>query len=189
MIYNYITAVSIGVLAIVVIIVVVYILGRVFGIWHGPLRAEELRDIAEYGCTAEGCPGEVTCRSAIAYGVLCGQDAIYAQALWAKWRLRVETDKDHCTPKLRPGHRHDISGDLRAAIELDAELTRKQAFDTPYPLTHEAVDVEDMTLRLTHPGAYADDWAETTAFRGTSWADDQAAKRSAFRREMGLDAD
>lgn len=152
MIYNYITAVSIGVLAIVVIIVVVYILGRVFGIWHGPFRAEELRDIAEYGCTAEGCPGEVTCRSAIAYGLLCGQDAIYAQA-------------------------------------LDAELARKQAFDTPYPLTHEAVDVEDMTLRLTHPGAYADDWAETTAFRGTSWADDQAAKRSAFRREMGLDAD
>ena len=174
MIYNYITAVSIGVLAIVVIIVVVYILGRVFGIWRGPLRAEELRDIAEYGiwhCTAEGCPGEVTCRSAIAYGLLCGQDAIYAQAL--------ET----------ASHRHDISGDLRAAIELDAELTRKQAFDTPYPLTHEAVDVEDMTLRLTHPGAYADDWAETTAFRGTSWADDQAAKRSAFRREMGLDAD
>lgn len=155
MIYNYITAVSIGVLAIVVIIVVVYILGRVFGIWRGPFRAEELRDIAEYGiwhCTAEGCPGEVTCRSAIAYGLVCGQDAIYAQA-------------------------------------LDAELTRKQAFDTPYPLTHEAVDVEDMTLRLTHPGAYADDWAETTAFRGTSWADDQAAKRSAFRREMGLDAD
>lgn len=152
MIYNYITAVSIGVLAIVVIIVVVYILGRVFGIWRGPLRAEELRDIAEYGCTAEGCPGEVTCRSAIADGLVCGQDAIYAQA-------------------------------------LDAALTRKQAFDTPYPLTHEAVDVEDMTLRLTHPGAYADDWAETTAFRGTSWADDQAAKRSAFRREMGLDAD
>lgn len=152
MIYNYITAVSIGVLAIVVIIVVVYILGRVFGIWLGPFRAEELRDIAEYGCTAEGCPGEVTCRSAIAYGLICGQDAIYAQA-------------------------------------LDAKLTRKQAFDTPYPLTHEAVDVEDMTLRLTHPGAYADDWAETTAFQGTSWADDQAVKRSAFRREMGLDAD
>lgn len=163
MIYNYITAVSIGVLAIVVIIVVVYILGRVFGIWRGPFRAEELRDIAEYGiwhCTAEGCPGEVTCRSAIAYGLVCGQDAIYAQALYQKYQNTVH-----------------------------AELTRKQAFDTPYPLTHEAVDVEDMTLRLTHPGAYADDWAETTAFRGTSWADDQAAKRSAFRREMGLDAD
>lgn len=183
MIYNYITAVSIGVLAIVVIIVVVYILGRVFGIWRGPFRAEELRDIAEYGiwhCTAEGCPGEVTCRSAIAYGLVCGQDAIYSQALYQKYQNNVHAELTR---------KHDISGDLRAAIELDAELIRKQAFDTPYPLTHEAVDVEDMTLRLTHPGAYADDWAETTAFRGTSWADDQAAKRSAFRREMGLDAD
>jgi hypothetical protein len=150
MIYNYTVAISVAILAIVVIVAVTYGLGRLFGVWHSPRHTEELRDLALFeGCTAEGCPGEAACRSAPGYGLVCGLDDVYAMA-------------------------------------MGAELTRKQAFTPAYPMTHEAVDVADMTLRLTAPHVYADDWAETSIVAGSHWANEQAGIRAAFRKEMGL---